>query len=268
VVDLALLRNDAARFRGAFQLGPYNGANDFAGGFQLGITNTAGVHPWGLPAVPTTKGARTQPVPDVDTSSRPQAFRGLAQVGVINAVDDNFSGVLQLGGVVTFVDGSFRGFAQIGVLGAGMGGDSVAALQFGGLVVYAKEITGIQLSPCLAFAETVRGIQLGGCGTIVTRSVAGLQVGGGNMVFESSAKRGEIAPPATVDGAQVGTWNYATLVHGAQVGAVNIGGTIHGVQVGAINYASHLRGIQIGAINIAANGVVPFMPVMNAAFDG
>jgi hypothetical protein len=270
VVELTLLRNDTERFRGALQLGPYNGANDFAGGLQIGITNTAGAHPWGLPTVLASHrkgGGGVEAVVEPDASGRSQAFRGLAQIGVINAVGDDFTGALQVGGVVTFVEGSFHGFAQIGAFGAGMGAHSVAAIQFGGFVAYAKDLSGIQVSPCIAAAGRIRGIQIGACATIATGSVEGLQIGAENMVFETT-KRGETAIPATVDGAQVGGWNFTSVIHGAQVGAINIGVTVHGVQIGAINYATHLRGFQIGAINIAANGVVPFMPVMNAAFDG
>jgi hypothetical protein len=244
-------------------------SNDFAGGLQIGITNTAGAHPWGLPAVSASHTRREgiEPSLEPDTSSRTQAFRGLGQIGVVNTVGDDFSGAFQIGGVATFVEGSFHGLVQVGGLGAGMGAHSVAAIQLGGFVAYATDLSGIQLSPCIVVAERSRGIQIGGCATIVTRSVEGLQVGGGNLVFEAT-KRGETAIPATVDGAQVGAWNLTSVIHGAQVGAFNIGTTVHGVQIGAFNYATHLRGFQIGAINIAANGVVPFMPVMNAAFDG
>jgi len=63
-------------------------------------------------------------------------------------------------------------------------------------------------------------------------------------------------------------YNVTQALRGVQLSAVNIGVYVYGVQIGAINYAKHLHGLQIGAINIAANGVVPFMPVMNAAFDG
>jgi hypothetical protein len=265
VLELGL-RNDAPRFRGLFQLAPYNGSSDFAGGLQIGVTNTAGLHPWGLPGVRAARGKNHADVDDV--ASHANAFRGFAQVGAINAVDGDFSGALQFGAVASFVEGSFRGFAQIGVLAAGAGEGSVAALQFGGFAAYATEIAGVQLSPCIVAAERVRGLQVGGCAALATKSVTGLQISGGNMVFEDSKHRGETAPPAVVTGAQIGAWNYASEIHGVQISAGNAATTVRGLQIGVFNYAKNLHGIQIGAINIAANGVVPFMPVLNAAFSG
>jgi len=264
VVELAAVRTDAARFRGAFQLAPYNGALDFAGGLQLGITNTAGAHPWGLPSPPPGAGKRR--ITTDDEPPRPIAFRGVGQIGVVNAVDGGFSGLAQIG-LVSITEGPFRGLAQVGVLGAGMGNESIAGLQLGGLMAYAKKITGLQLTGGVAFAETVHGVQLGASGNLASRSVVGVEIGSSNMVI-SARRRGEPELQASVEGAQIGGMNWAEHVTGAQIGAINIATTARGVQIGAINYAGHLRGVQIGAINIAANGVVPFMPVLNAAFGG
>jgi hypothetical protein len=269
VVELAALRNDTPRFRGALQLGPYNGADDFAGGFQLGMVNTAGLSPWQLPKVPATrgKGAAVASGEEPQPRAEVDAFRGIGQVGLVNAVGGDFEGALQVGAAATFVDGAFRGIAQVGVLGAGMGAHSTAALQFGGFVAYASALDGLQISPCMAWAQAVRGIQFGGCGAMATRSLEGLQIGGGNLIAEST-RRGESPSPAKLTGAQVGTWNFASAADGLQLGAVNVGLRVRGVQVGAVNFARHLEGIQLGAINIALNSPVPFMPVVNLAFGG
>jgi hypothetical protein len=258
IAELGLLRNDSPRFRGIMQLALYNGASDFAGAFQIGITNTAGVYPWGRPDA--GRAAAASP-----PAAAPVAFRGAAQVGVIDLVDGGFSGGLQVGAVAG-VDGPFRGIAQIGLLAAGFR-DGAALMQVGGLFTLAEDITGVELAGCLAMSKTVRGIQVGACGAMVFGSLEGLQIGAVNMAFTPGKRHGPPEPDARVDGAQIGPWNYAQRLRGAQVGVFNVASTASGVQLGAVNYAGHLDGIQIGVINVAPNGVVPFMPIANAAFD-
>jgi hypothetical protein len=251
VVQLGL-RNDSDRFRGVFQVGPYNAANDFAGVFQAGITNTAGADAWAWPGWPY--GNRQADGPSVS------AFRGLAQVGVLDFVHGDFEGLMQVG-LASAVRGSFRGLLQIGVLGAATGGDSRLLLQLGGVYALAKEITGVQVGGLSAVASTVHGLQIGSQGTLVSDSMEGLQLGGVNITAAISEGAG------SVEGAQLGAGNFATVLRGVQVGAVNLAMRATGLQLGAVNFAEHLDGVQIGAINIAVNGPVPFMPIANAAFD-
>jgi hypothetical protein len=275
IAELGLLRNDSPRFRGILQLAPYSGAVDFAGAFQIGITNTAGEYPWGRPDAGHAE-------PSSSPAAGPVAFRGGAQVGVIDLVDGGFSGGLQVGALAR-VDGPFRGLAQIGLLGGGVGEGSaliqvgglfawaqdITGVEVGGLFAGAQAITGVELAGCYAMAKAVRGVLIGPCGTAVFGSLEGLQIGagGGNLAVASRKRHGPPGPDARVDGAQIGTWNQAQILRGAQVGIVNIASRASGLQLGAFNYAGHLDGIQVGAINVAVNGVVPFMPVVNAAFD-
>jgi hypothetical protein len=255
VVDLALLRDDSERFRGALVLAPYSTIGDFAGGLQLGITNTTGEHPWGTALAPKGK-AKTEDVSPPEGTT----FRGFAQIGVVDANGGDFHGFTQLG-LLASTGGSFRGGFQLGALGAGAGGDSALALQLGGLFAMAKNISGVQVGGLLSWAESLNGVQIG-AGAMASGTVRGLQISGGNMVFPTRDGH------ASMEGAQIAEWNFASSLTGLQIGVLNVATHARGLQIGAFNYAKTLHGMQIGAINIIANGPVPFLPGINLAFDG
>jgi hypothetical protein len=69
-----------------------------------------------------------------------------------------------------------------------------------------------------------------------------------------------------LDGVQFGAVNIARgSARGAAVGVVNYARRTEGVQIGLVNVTGELRGIQIGVANVAPNGLLPVMPIMNAA---
>jgi hypothetical protein len=248
VVEIGL-RNDACRFAGAFQLAPYNGAEDFTGAGQFGFVNTAGSHPWVLPSL--------QPVQaqsDGESQGGSLVFRGAVQVGLVNAVGGDFAGGLQVG-LVNITSGSFRGVAQVG-LANGAGAGSAQALQVG-VWVSATEMRGVQLG-LLASARSFRGVQLGVAENSVKLSMQGLQLG---IINETTTVHGRGAPSwgdqkGRVEGVQLGVlWNHADIVEGAQLGPVNasVSGSVSGSQIGVLDFAAQLRGVQIGAINVVAD---------------
>ncbi|WP_424244975.1 hypothetical protein Dip510_000083 [Elusimicrobium posterum] len=55
-------------------------------------------------------------------------------------------------------------------------------------------------------------------------------------------------------------------IYGLQVGLVNYADKFSGVQIGIINSTKQLTGVQIGLWNMAYNGILPYMPIFNAAF--
>jgi len=83
------------------------------------------------------------------------------------------------------------------------------------------------------------------------KELIGLQVGGANVVFSSSAL-----------GMQIGLLNGVHgKLEGIQMGLVNNGNTLQGVQIGLRNECSSLRGVQIGLLNFCEGRVSPFLRV-------
>jgi hypothetical protein len=83
------------------------------------------------------------------------------------------------------------------------------------------------------------------------RGLIGLQVGGANVVFSSSAL-----------GMQIGLLNRVHGNHeGIQMGLWNEGNTLQGVQIGLPNECSSLRGVQIGLLNFCEGRLSPFLRV-------
>lgn len=153
-------------------------------------------------------------------------------------------------------------------------------LGFGGYV--AGKVEGVQLNYVLSIARgdlygwqdglyasvgSLTGAQTGFVNH-AARSVEGLQIGAVN-VARGRAQGAEISAVnvmGSTNGAQIGLVNVTERFNrGASFGVVNYAPKAEGLQLGLVNVTENLHGIQIGAINVAKNGVLPVLPIMNAA---
>jgi hypothetical protein len=67
-------------------------------------------------------------------------------------------------------------------------------------------------------------------------------------------------------GARLGAVNLSeAYMEGADFGIVNYARRANGLQLGLVNVTRQLRGVQIGLVNVANNGILPAMPLFNAA---
>jgi hypothetical protein len=174
------------------------------------------------------------------------------------------------------------GFVQRGVLnGIGVGGGLIGKLngisvgvvnlmyRANGLMIgfvgnEIAEMRGLEIAFINGVEFRMRGVQLALFGNVVSndpilkdslpnkeRGLIGLQVGGANVVFSSSAL-----------GMQIGLLNRVHGKHeGIQMSLWNKGNTLQGVQIGLLNECSSLRGVQIGLLNFCEGRVSPFLRV-------
>jgi len=169
------------------------------------------------------------------------------------------------------------GFVQEGVLnGICVGGGLIGELngisvgvfhrmyRTNGLVIGAvgnatAEMRGLGIGFMNDVVFRMHGVQLALFGNVVykdslpnkERGLIGLQVGGANVVFSSSAL-----------GMQIGFLNVVHGKHeGIQMGLWNKGNTLQGVQIGLLNECSSLRGVQIGLLNFCEGRLSPFLRV-------
>ncbi len=169
------------------------------------------------------------------------------------------------------------GFVQRGVLnGIGVGGGLIGKLngisvgvvnlmyRANGLVIGVvgneiAEMRGLEIAFINGVEFRMHGVQLALFGNVVSkdslpnkeRGLIGLQVGGANVVFSSSAL-----------GMQIGFLNRVHGKHeGIQMGLWNKGNTLQGVQIGLLNECSSLRGVQIGLLNSCEGKLSPFLRV-------
>jgi len=169
------------------------------------------------------------------------------------------------------------GFVQRGVLnGIGVGGGLIGKLNgisvgvvnlmyranglvIGGVGNAIAEMRGLEIAFINGAEFRMRGVQLALFGNVVykdslpnkERGLIGLQVGGANVVFSSSAL-----------GMQIGLLNRVHGEHeGIQMGLWNKGNTLQGVQIGLLNECSSLRGVQIGLLNFCEGRLSPFLRV-------
>jgi len=174
------------------------------------------------------------------------------------------------------------GFVQRGVLnGIGVGGGLIGKLngisvgvvnlmyRANGLMIgfvgnEIAEMRGLEIAFINGVGFRMRGVQLALFGNVVSndpilkdslpnkeRGLIGLQVGGANVVFSSSAL-----------GMQIGLLNRVHGKHeGIQMSLWNKGNTLQGVQIGLLNECSSLRGVQIGLLNFCEGRLSPFLRV-------
>ncbi len=98
------------------------------------------------------------------------------------------------------------------------------------------------------------------------RGLIGLQVGGVNVVFSSSALGMQIGFLNRVhgkhEGIQMGLDNMGNTLQGMQISAaINRCRALQGVQIGLYNECSSLRGAQIGLLNFCEGRLSPFLRV-------
>ncbi len=117
-------------------------------------------------------------------------------------------------------------------------------------------ITGVQAAWLNVVREHAAGIQIG-IWNEVHGAMSGLQVG----MFNNG---GPIPFPLLFAGRGHFPGNRSQT--GVQLGVVNFGGNVSGVQVGIFNESENLKGIQFGLLNHIENGLIPYMPFVNAKF--
>lgn len=161
--------------------------------------------------------------------------------------------------------------ADIGGLDIGLGvnsSDNFTGIQLAGVMNnsvpnrYLHAITlvkGIQIAGLGNAADNLYGIQLGGFGNGVTNEAVGIQIGLiGNV---ASNIRG-------IQIAGIYNLNYPknSSMNGIQIGAFNYAENVTGLQIGLFNECVNLKGLQIGLVNHIVNGRFPFLPIINAQF--
>lgn len=139
---------------------------------------------------------------------------------------------LDVGLIGNMTDQFFLGTAISGLFNINNGKTYIIGAQIAGLTNWIKSdavVAGVQLT---AGVNYIKG----------SGHIGGLQLG----------LLGNVATNTNIYGFQVGIYNEAADVYGFQFGLVNI--------------ARKLHGIQIGLVNIQHEGLIRFLPLINAGF--
>jgi hypothetical protein len=189
------------------------------------------------------------------------------------------------------------GFVQKGVLnGIGVGGGLIGKLngisvgvvncmyRANGLVIGAvgnaiAEMRGLGIAFMNDVGFRMHGVQVALLGNVVSngriledslrnkeKGLIGLQVGGANVVFSSSASGMQIGflngVHGKLEGIQMGLMNKGNTLQGMQISVyTNKCRTLQGVQIGLYNECSSLRGVQIGLLNFCEGRLSPLLRV-------
>lgn len=151
-------------------------------------------------------------------------------------------------------------------LGGYVGG-AVEGVQYNYVLSIAKgNVAGWQ-NGVYAQAGSLQGVQTG-IFNYALGSVEGVQAGVVNLApgDVQGAELSLVNVMGSADGFQLALVNVSQDYNGGfALGVVNYASRVDGLQFGVVNVTDDLHGVQIGLANIAANGVLPFMPVVNAA---
>jgi len=190
----------------------------------------------------------------------------------------SFSG-FQVSGFANFVEGNSTG-VQLSTLGNSAKGE-MTGLQAGFAINGTTKLSGAQIGAIFLniAREGGAGLQLGGL-NLAGGEFTGAQIaflGNGSMVKYSATN-------LSVTGIQVAIFNVVDVdMTGLQIGAANLGGlqgTLAGVQIGVLNLANNCKGlqvglfngckdmygVQIGLLNFIREGIVKWLPIVNAKF--
>jgi hypothetical protein len=215
----------------------------------------------------------------------------------LSAMDRSFASMDTIPEVYNFqVNGISlgSGFVQRGVLnGIGVGGGWIGKLngisvgvvhctyRANGLVIGVvgnaiAEMRGLGIAFTNDVGFRMRGVQLALFANAVSngrileesllnkeKGLIGLQVGGANVVFSSSALGMQIGflnrVHGKLEGTQMGLMNKGNTLQGMQISiAINRCRTLQGVQIGLVNECSSLRGAQIGLIELLRGEAIAF----------
>jgi len=150
-------------------------------------------------------------------------------------------------------------------------GGPVIGMQIAGLYNASSSVSGIQIAGLANGATSVTGIQVAGFLNLVENEMNGIQIGGINNSINrravTGAQIGVLNFSGSMTGIQIGGLNGAEEnMLGVQIGLINEVKDMRGIQIGIYNTCKTLKGVQIGLINHIENGLIKYLPIVNAQF--